>query len=146
MSAVLALPGDLITPSQRLVLISLANHANKEGRNSYPARSTVADETGLSERTVSRAVARLRAMGLIGVARYPGRDSDGAYLGSFVYDIYIPGLSTGGKRTPRQGVPTPRQRGGQDVPVTEEPKKRRTNSSPQRLSDLLVAMDLDETG
>ena len=75
MAAVLALPGDLITPTQRLVLISIANHANKEGHNSFPARLTVAEETGLSVATVTRATADAPGHGITtgGGMAEPGR-------------------------------------------------------------------------
>lgn len=148
MSAVLALPGDLVSPTQRLVLISIANHANKEGHNSFPARETVSEETGLSVRTVTRATAKLRWMGLLRVAEWPGRGEDGRFNGSVVYDLNVPGLSP----PRRQSVPRSRgqrvtrtegQTGGHSVPVTEEPKKRKKQSFPQDIGKIMEGMGFD---
>ena len=81
MAAVLALPPHVVTVTQRFVLLSYANHANRDGAMSFPGRSTVAAETGCSERTVSRATAQLRAMGLLRVSEWPGRGDDGRFTG-----------------------------------------------------------------
>ena len=147
MAAVLALPGHLVSPTERLVLISLANHANREGRYSFPSRSTIADETGLSVRTVTRNLSHLRAMGLIGVAGYPGRDPDGRYLGTFTYDLHIPGLVDNPRSDPRPlaTVATPStsthgQPPSHSVPVTEEPKNRRKATYPQAVGDVIEGM------
>ena len=48
MAAVLAFPPNLVSPTERLVLISLANHANREGPLLVPLEATIADETGLA--------------------------------------------------------------------------------------------------
>ena len=143
-SVVLELPGDLVTPIQRLVLISLANHANKEGRNSYPSRNTIAEETGLSERTITDALGRLKGMGLLMVARYPGRDADGHYMGSFVYDIHIPGLSTPLAPDAMGRGSTHSETPSESRYVTDEPKKkkssRKTKSYPQDIGSVMREM------
>ncbi|MEV4053004.1 helix-turn-helix domain-containing protein [Amycolatopsis sp. NPDC049688] len=57
----------------RYVLVVLADHADADGTNSYPSPLRVRWATGLDERTVTRAIARLQAAGLIvydGVSRY----------------------------------------------------------------------------
>jgi Helix-turn-helix domain len=92
LSAVLSLPGDLVTPAERLVLISIANHANKEGQNSYPAQLTICEETGLSRATVIRAVRRLKWLSLLTVSAKPARGPDGRFDGSVVYALNVPGL------------------------------------------------------
>ena len=111
MAAVFSLPGNLVSPVQRLTLLSLANHSDQHGRNAWPSRATIGDETGLSVRTVTRALFRqLRGMGLLTVAQYPGRNPvDNHYEGTFVYDIHIPGLSTGTPSTPGHTVHPPSQ-------------------------------------
>ena len=146
MSAVLGLPPNLVSPTERFVLLIYANHANKEGRNSFPGRETVADETGLSEATVSRATRRLRSMGLLEVVAWPGRDGDGRFVGSVIYNLRIPGLSgaqdatpTRGRNATRTGAQTGAQTGAHSAPVTEEPMNRRQPSFPQSLGELLEA-------
>ena len=133
-SAVLSLPGDLVSPAQRLVLISLANHANREGRHAYPSRATISEETGLSTRTVSEAIRYLKGMSLLTVARYPGRDPDGHYFGSFIYDIHIPGLSTAEEPTPGRSRNTPSETPSDSFHVTDEPKKKKSSRKNEELS------------
>jgi DNA-binding transcriptional MocR family regulator len=138
MSAVLALPADLLSVTQRFVLLIYANHANKHGENSFPGRATVAEETGLSQATVTRATGELRALGILEVESWPGRDRSGRWVGAVVYNVRIPGLrptvthiaprteAQGETRTTTQdepwtGAQTRAQTGAQGEPVTEEP-------------------------
>ena len=51
--------------SQRLVLLSLANHADDSGDDSFPSNATIARETRLGESTVRLAIERLKASGEI---------------------------------------------------------------------------------
>lgn len=57
-----------LTPAARLVGAQLVEHANLETRRCHPSIGTMARNTGLSGRTVSRAVAELRHRGLVAVA------------------------------------------------------------------------------
>ena len=50
-----------ITAVERLVLLNLADHANDDGQNAYPAVRTIARETSLSVRAVQDALVRLSA-------------------------------------------------------------------------------------
>jgi hypothetical protein len=92
MTAVLGLPADLVSAHDRFVLLSIANHANREGERANPSRDTISAETGLSLSTVSRCTQRLRNAGLLEVLEWPGRNRDGKYSGSIVYAVRIPGL------------------------------------------------------
>jgi hypothetical protein len=47
----------------RLVLISIANHADKHGRSAFPSQSTIASEAGCSTRTVRRSIEELHDLG-----------------------------------------------------------------------------------
>jgi hypothetical protein len=51
----------------RLVLISIANHADKFGREAFPATKTIAGEAGVSEREVRYCVAELVELGEVRV-------------------------------------------------------------------------------
>ena len=53
----------------RHVLISIANHADRTGRNSYPSVRTIARESRLSEREVQYAVPDLVKLGDLYVER-----------------------------------------------------------------------------
>lgn len=52
-------------PSHKFLLIAYADHADHNGRNIWPAVSTVAKKTGLDERTVQRLTSDLSDMGLL---------------------------------------------------------------------------------
>lgn len=55
-----------LTPTQKLVMLSLADHANEEGKSIYPSVNRLCEKTSLGERTVRRTLGELRAdLGLI---------------------------------------------------------------------------------
>jgi pyocin large subunit-like protein len=61
-----ALRQDCPSPTMKLVLIGLANHAHPDGTaEAWPAVATLASYSGVSERTVQRALRELEAIGLI---------------------------------------------------------------------------------
>lgn len=53
----------------RLVLLSIANHANKHGRNAFPNIDTIVEEARVDRATVYRAIAKLVALGELEVGR-----------------------------------------------------------------------------
>jgi hypothetical protein len=50
---------------QRLVLLSIANHADKEGRNAWPSTATICGEAAVSKRTAETAIRWLEDGGVI---------------------------------------------------------------------------------
>jgi hypothetical protein len=54
-----------ISSSAKLVLVALANHADRDGSDCFPAVSTVMDYTGLSERSIQYALRALEDHGTI---------------------------------------------------------------------------------
>jgi len=89
-------------PAARHVLLVLANFADSKGRNAFPAASTIARDTGLSERTVRSKLDLLRVAGLIApgnqaVARVEIARADRRPT---VYDLT---LSRGASTAPRHG-------------------------------------------
>mgnify|MGYP001610093510 CR=1 FL=1 len=54
-----------LDPVSKLILLKFADCANDQGRNAWPAVATVADECGVSERTVQRVLRTLEAAGII---------------------------------------------------------------------------------
>jgi len=52
-----------LPPGEKLVLLALADQANDEGRQCWPAVSTIAHKSGQGERTVRRALSDLEAKG-----------------------------------------------------------------------------------
>lgn len=54
-----------VTPTQKLVLVCLADHAGKDGGNCFPSIGRIVDECCLSERTVRYALRQLEDAGHI---------------------------------------------------------------------------------
>jgi DNA-binding transcriptional regulator YhcF (GntR family) len=57
-----------LTPHERCVLITLADRANHKTMRCWPGVATMANDTGVSEREVHRALKRLRSLGMITVS------------------------------------------------------------------------------
>lgn len=93
LSAVFDLPGAATSPSQRLVLLSIANHANRYGLEAYPGWQTITEETGLSRATVARCISELRRAGVLRVEKAQKRGGDGRFSVT-VYGLELPGLAT----------------------------------------------------
>nr|WP_279577370.1 helix-turn-helix domain-containing protein [Pseudomonas sp. LA21] len=73
-----ALEQRLVTdPTARHVLLCLANYADKHGRGAFPSVASLADDTGLSERTVQ---AKLRALEEQGIIAEGNRAIAAAYI------------------------------------------------------------------
>lgn len=53
------------TPMQRLVLIAVANHADKRGQSAWPSQETLADYCCCSSRTIRRQLSELEESGII---------------------------------------------------------------------------------
>lgn len=106
-----------VKPSERLVLLSIANHANAQGADAWPSKETIAAEADLSVDTVDRAVASLRALGVLTVEVQAGGDSrcpphrrPNRYALNLSWTAPPAGHRThGGPRTPSSW-------GGQDAP------------------------------
>lgn len=69
-----------LTPSERLVLLALAECADREGRNAFRSKSTIADYVQLGERTVQLALRNLKARQLIAVQEGPRQRRATTYL------------------------------------------------------------------
>src|SRR5262245_9050786 len=68
------------THIEKLVLVAIAHHASKHDHTAWPNQETLAQETGLSPRTVVRAVQSLREVRLVSTERRPGSRGQWAYL------------------------------------------------------------------
>lgn len=62
-----------ISPSEKLVLLVIADHADDQGGSAFPSLERMAQRTGLSRRTVIRAVQALANAGLVAVGKMRGR-------------------------------------------------------------------------
>jgi hypothetical protein len=63
----------------RCVLLSIANHADREGRNAWPSVKTIAIESRLGEREVQYAVKTLKQLGELEVTPGGGRGRPNTY-------------------------------------------------------------------
>jgi DNA-binding MarR family transcriptional regulator len=60
------LPASVVTPTQRLVLLALGNHAHADGTNVLPQIATLARETSASPRAIHSALRELERKELVG--------------------------------------------------------------------------------
>jgi Helix-turn-helix domain len=67
------------TLGSRLVLLSIASHANREGKNAFPSLDTIAREALLSRREVIYAVQSMEELGELRVHRGIGRGNPNRY-------------------------------------------------------------------
>ncbi len=56
-----------LTPAERLVLLALADSADREGRNAFPGAPTIAEHCQIDLRSVRRCLADLKARQIIAV-------------------------------------------------------------------------------
>lgn len=116
--------------SERLVLLSLANHANAEGRDSYPSVATMMTETRLPERNVQRALRALedgghiRACGRAPDERIPKNRRPVNYLIVGVPST-APHANQGCQNDPL-GVPNPASRGATSGTQTKTVNREQT--------------------
>jgi hypothetical protein len=111
------------TLGARLVLLAIANHADKDGRGSWASVGTLAREANLSERQVQRALRALEAAGEISKIGSAGVRADRK---TNVYEL--PAVAAWSNRTsrPRGDSLSPRsgatgRRGSHPVGVTSGP-------------------------
>jgi DNA-binding transcriptional ArsR family regulator len=112
--------------SARHVLLCLANYAGQDGRGAFPSAEQLAEDTGLSERTVRYKLDLLEEMGLI---TRGNKAIAAAYIGrkdriTNVYDLQLkrgavaaPGKETGCS-SQQDGVQTTTERGAAVAPNT----------------------------
>jgi hypothetical protein len=124
--------------SLAIVLVGLANHADPNGRNAFPAVSTLARYTRLSERSVQYALRSLEELGLITpsdpdiVAAYVKRADRRPKGWDLVIHIEVQTLHPAGRhgvQTRHDGVQTTTSRGAEPAP---EPSLNRPRNRPSR--------------
>lgn len=108
-----ALEQRLVTdPTARHVLLCLANYADKNGRGAFPSVASLADDTGLSPRTVQ---AKLRVLEEQGIVVEGNRAVAAAYINRrdrvpTCYDILMSRGEAAAPRTDERGEsPAPRE-------------------------------------
>lgn len=75
----------------RLVLLSIANHANADGVQSWPSIPTIAREAHVSERQAQRSLQELAALGELWIEPGGGRGKSNAYQVLIKGDKLSPG-------------------------------------------------------
>lgn len=128
-----------------VALLMIANHANAEGKKSFPSMKTLAKECRLSVRTIQRVILKLEGSGELQVDRSGGRASHSYCLplmsnvDSAVSTLNTPNLDTESTLQRRQPVHVESQHGqtehsnvdkivvNVDRAVSTEPYNRNTN-------------------
>ena len=114
------LPAGSATPTDRLVLLALADHANRDGGDIFPTNKRLCRMTGLSERAIRKTLRSLEERRLLrraGTWHPEGRPDRARPRFS------MPIEERGAARAPRQGVPPERgaARAPEPVTGTDEP-------------------------
>jgi hypothetical protein len=87
----------------RLILLSIANHADRYGQNAWPSMASIAREAGLSTRQVERMVPHLARMGWLRVEPRGGPNGTHKYALPLMPD---PDILSGPVPTSAPAVPT----------------------------------------
>lgn len=138
-----------LSGADKLVLLGIANHADSEGRNAWPAIATLARYANITERSAQRAVRRMVDEGHLRVRRQRGGTADTPNdRRTNLYEVVMNGVT---QMSPRQEtipvVDTSRDDAGVGYGVTLvspepslEPSIRKTRSArvPNPLWDAVV--------
>lgn len=111
----------------RLVLLSIANHANAEGVDSWPSILSIGEEAGLSEREVRYSIRKLEEMGELVTIRGVGRGNSNVYRVTVAPEkrVIVAPEKKGANIAPivgdeNEGVST--TKGANSAPITKEEK------------------------
>lgn len=88
-----------LTPAERLVLLALAECADRDGRNAFKSESTIADYVQVNIRTVRRSLETLKARQLIDVQEARRQHRPTTYRLFPARPDIVPGLKSGSDRT-----------------------------------------------
>ncbi len=102
------------------VLLILADNANDEGRGAYPSASTIAEETGMSLRTVRNKLNDLEAAGIIMRGDQALADYLPANRRSVVWDLNLDN-NRHAESAPQHTPATTTTRGAKSAPQTDGP-------------------------
>jgi hypothetical protein len=112
----------------RLVLLSIANHADREGANAWPSLETIAVESRCSTATVKRAIAELRSIGELHWRR--GLGQAGAFRKSNLYWLPLMRIQAGLPRDPAMAQSEPSGSGDGSSRHGQRLKRASSNGSP----------------
>lgn len=100
-----------LAPTERLILLSLADHADDNGR-CYPSTSRLRQRTGLSERAVQSNLKKLAAQGYVTIVQNGGPKGVNLFLlfAAPSADAARQQVHPRGRRTPAADAPNPRSR------------------------------------
>ena len=103
---------DVVTVHERIILLCLADFANRQGREAWPAWSTIAERTSLTRQTVWRCLTRLKTIGLLVPSGRTRR-------GTVVYSLNIDQIAELGRTSNTVLLPASDQYQRVTPPVTE---------------------------
>jgi len=108
-----------LTPAEKIILVRLADRADQDG-HCWPSHQSIADDCGLTERTVRDALPKIQSKGHLTIKQDTCRSSKGFSRYSYIVHPLTPEARSGvtpeasaadtGKRPPphrRNSVPTP---------------------------------------
>ena len=123
------LPAAAASPTERLLLLALADHANRDGEDIFPTNKRLQRMTGLSERTIRKTLRSLEEKRLLlqaGTWHPEGRQDRARPRFS------MPIQERGAPDAPRQHVPPERGAGDAPEPTTGTDKPTPPPSHPKK--------------
>ena len=119
-----------LSPSDKLVLLSLADHAKNGNGQCWPSVARIVRRTGLSDRQVQRSTSSLASVGLISIIRRAGRSN--------TYVVHPRPVVTGDVTSPV----TQRRVSGDKLAPHPRPRVTQTIKNPKKPFDLEHRTDL----
>jgi len=120
--------------ADRCVLISIANHCDRQGKNAWPSVDTISHEAKVSPRQVQLSLARLHKTGELSIARNQGPNGTNLYALPMMTEgnpsllAQLQGASKGGAKS--AGVQNP-QGEKSAPPGVQNAAQSRQNSAPE---------------
>jgi len=123
---------ELITSTQKLVLLALADHANDEGYSIYPSMQKTANRTALSARTVRKTIRELEQAGIINITRQGGGRITNEYrlIANAIPRNDVPSSSELDSVLPRNDVPSSSELDSDESLVNHQLKPKENNFPP----------------
>jgi DNA-binding transcriptional MocR family regulator len=112
------LPNSLWAPQAKLTYAAIASFAYGAKTTAWPSQTTLARQTGFSERSIRRSASELEAAGLLRIERRSGTSN--------VYELLVPAGHSGVESQTGHTVHTPRPESPYP-PDPEAPKEDETN-------------------
>ncbi|WP_134681941.1 helix-turn-helix domain-containing protein [Paracoccus ravus] len=124
-----------LDPRERIVLLALANHCQKDGTTCYPSVPRLKEKTGYKDRSVQGALIALEEQGYITVKKNEGPNGKNLYILHGDPRKVCGGADSAEaqslRETPADSAQNPRKSCGGNIKKYKEGQRGRANASPK---------------